>query len=99
MNLTHGLESHPSAFFMVCGGVSLMGLTIFAAFRNKSNQNQVVKDKFCPAYMRKKRKSGIWVLLPARFCDFLKRIVASDYVFFYYCYLCRVGGGGEGTPS
>ncbi|XP_023328954.1 uncharacterized protein LOC111701773 [Eurytemora carolleeae] len=33
MNLTHGLESHPYAFYVTCTGVSIIMLSTFAKFR------------------------------------------------------------------
>ena len=33
MNLPHGLEEHPTAFYVTCAGVSAMMLALFSTFR------------------------------------------------------------------
>jgi len=38
MNLTHGLESHPTAFYVTCAGVGMLMLTLFTKFRFNYNK-------------------------------------------------------------
>ena len=41
MNLTHGLESHPSAFFITLAGISVIMTSIFAGFNANYNKLKV----------------------------------------------------------